>query len=792
MTNLSFPIPSFPVLHLFFVALMVVGNLMAGEGLDYEYDKEEDYILITRYIGEEKHVRIPEKIEGLPVTSIRPRAFYRCDSVVSVELPEGITTLGFSVFDTCKHLTTVTFSQGLKQVDAGFFDACPELREIQIPPENTTFQFSDDVLLGDDGKTLIVCLPHKRGDYQIPAGVTTIGRFAFWKCQELTSVTIPEGVTSLGGVAFGSCRGLTSVILPDSLTSIEGNAFTDCQSLTEIVLPDGVTSLKSGLFSGCENLKSVTLPKGLKQMEGNPFQYCPRLEEVHIPSENTAFRWVDHVLFSGDGKKLIACLPLPRRKVYQIPAGVTAIGEGAFSTHKHLLKVEIPDSVTSIERKAFGFCENLQSLTIPESVISIGENAFVGCLNLTDIQLPEGLTSLRAHLFAGCKSLTAITIPEKVTCIDIGAFWGCTNLTEITLPDGLTFLEDSLFEGCEKLTSVNIPDSVTEIRSNAFSGCKSLTFLKIPPATSIDNRAFYECEHLTLGVWEDSEAEAFAKLEEMPHQVFRKFHYEKHADHIVITRYVGPETHVVIPAMIEDLPVTTLKEGALEGCKEVVSLEFSDYMTSIDKNALTGCQLTIHASEGTPAEKFAQENGIPFQQLIPFEYEKYKDHIFIIRYLGQDANVVIPAFLEGLPVAFLSGEVFHECHHLTSVTIPARVIGIAGNPFVHCRRLQTIHIDTKNTSFQQIGKGLFSHDGEMIACLPCHQGSYEVPDGIYTIFHEAFRGCAGLTDVTIPDSVQYIGEDAFEGCEKLTIHASKGSVAEKYAQEKKIPFQAIP
>ncbi|MDO5114406.1 MAG: hypothetical protein Q4E67_08505, partial [Planctomycetia bacterium] len=59
---------------LFLAVLMVSDNLMAREGLDYEYDKEEGYILITRYIGEEKHVRVPEKIEGLPVTAIRSRA----------------------------------------------------------------------------------------------------------------------------------------------------------------------------------------------------------------------------------------------------------------------------------------------------------------------------------------------------------------------------------------------------------------------------------------------------------------------------------------------------------------------------------------------------------------------------------------------------------------------------------------------------------------------------------------------------------------------------------------------
>ena len=58
--------------------------------------------------------------------------------------------------------------------------------------------------------------------------VTSIGRKAFWWCDNLTSVTIPNSVTSIGGNAFYNCSGLTSITIPNSVTSIGDMAFQGC------------------------------------------------------------------------------------------------------------------------------------------------------------------------------------------------------------------------------------------------------------------------------------------------------------------------------------------------------------------------------------------------------------------------------------------------------------------------------------------------------------------------------------------------------------------------------------
>jgi hypothetical protein len=62
----------------------------------------------------------------------------------------------------------------------------------------------------------------------IPNSVTSIGDWAFYQCENLTSLTIPNSVTSIGKSAFYKCKNLTSITIPNSVASIGYNVFYGC------------------------------------------------------------------------------------------------------------------------------------------------------------------------------------------------------------------------------------------------------------------------------------------------------------------------------------------------------------------------------------------------------------------------------------------------------------------------------------------------------------------------------------------------------------------------------------
>ena len=392
------------------------------------------------------------------VTSIGDYAFYGCSSLTSVTFPDSVTSIGYSAFDGCSSLTSVT----------------------------------------------------------IPDSVTSIGNLAFYGCSSLTSVTIPDSVTSIGYCAFSECSSLTSVTIPDSVTSIGENAFSECISLTEIlvesenpeyssvggvlfnknktellccpagksgkyVIPNSVTSIDHFAFVGCSSLTSVTIPDRVTSIGECTFDGCSSLTSVTIPDS------------------------------------VTSIGGYAFSGCSSLTSVTIPDSVTSIGENAFYGCSSLTSVTIPDSVTNTGYGVFSNCSSLTSVTIPDSVTSMVGGAFSGCSSLTSVIIPDSVTSIGNSAFHGCSSLTSVTIPNSVTSIGDWAFKECSSLTSVTIPDSVTSIGYWAFDGCSSLTSITIPDSvTSIGSNAFVEsnafegCDNLTIYGYSGTKAETYA------------------------------------------------------------------------------------------------------------------------------------------------------------------------------------------------------------------------------------------------------------------------------------------
>ena len=236
----------------------------------------------------------------------------------------------------------------------------------------------------------------------------------------------------------------------------------------ELIIPDTlagkkVTSIGDKAFAIHNSLFSVTIPDSVTQIGVNPFAYCDTLRSISISPEHPYFSAIDGVLFRKADKCLLS-YPVGRQSVtYNIPQGITSIGDSAFAGHASVTTVVIPNSITSIGERAFYWCKSLISITIPDSVTSIGMSAFAYCNSLTSITIPDSVTSIGDGAFSACDSLTSVTIPNSVTSIGDGAFSFCDSLTSVTLSDSITSIGSKTFYQSTSLISVTIPDSLSLI-----------------------------------------------------------------------------------------------------------------------------------------------------------------------------------------------------------------------------------------------------------------------------------------------------------------------------------------
>lgn len=157
---------------------------------DFNYEVNEDgTVMITKYIGNDSNVIIPNKIDDKIVTSIFQRAF-ECDGLKSVTFPSTLETIKSGAFRDCIHLEYLYLPDSVTHIEHNAFYGCNSLEEVHF---SNSLEF--------------------------------IGSYAFTYCNNLKTVTFPASIKNIGESAFIGCGALETIVFPNADFTLNEKSF---------------------------------------------------------------------------------------------------------------------------------------------------------------------------------------------------------------------------------------------------------------------------------------------------------------------------------------------------------------------------------------------------------------------------------------------------------------------------------------------------------------------------------------------------------------------------------------
>lgn len=405
--------------------------------------------------------------EDCAITEIGERAFYRMDTLKSIELPASVTSIGKEAFSGCDALESVTFAEG--------------------------------------------------------GTLTSLGSKAFYQCKNLQTIEWNDvcQLTEIGEETFKGCESLEKIDLPETLTRIAGNAFHGCGSLTFVDIPASVTAIDAGAFSECGALTRVSFAKEsrLDTLGGGAFGSCDAFQHFEIPSsvsfvgasavDDRLCELVDGIYYLGDWALGFDY----ELKTIRLRKGTVGVASYAFNLDSYE-RIVIPESLRYVDESSFYADTALVSIVVDEEnpVFHSAGNCLIetdtktlvmGCKSSV-IPSDGSVTIIGSDAFLFCHSLTEIDLPDCIERIEDGAF-SFTGIKEVRIPSSVKYIGDAAFGHCDALTQITLEDGVIEIANHAFIDNPGLKNVTIPASVErMAASAFSNCENLQKVVFEET------------------------------------------------------------------------------------------------------------------------------------------------------------------------------------------------------------------------------------------------------------------------------------------------
>ena len=749
-------------------------NYIESADGNYVYKIKDDYFAeISKYIGNDTNVVVPERIDGLAVTYIGAEAFtdsasnskvnfkWRNPNLVNLEsvvLPETLSEIGTSAFENCKKLTSVKLPEGLWSIGERAFYGTG-LTEIDLP--DNLYSIKAFAFTGTNIKELV-----------IPGNVEHFYQYSLY-CPSLEKIVFEGHLKSISGAFLASN---TTKHYPKEILFANSQPSNVIEAFGDLVKNEE-TGYWEAVFFEDDTWYGYT-DEDVHTNGTVDYIVTPENEAILV-NYNLESRGSYYVNTIKHNYQYIPVVEIAPYAFYQcnlekitVASSVRRIHYGAFAESKRLYSVHLPEGLKTIESELFSGCSSLslQNTGIPESVTEIGAYAFNKCCvtyvhgaenvekigayafynnsifeysfdslkevapyafgytTFSEINFPEGLERIWENAFY-CSTTNKVTFPESLKRIDHYAFERCF-LKEIVLPQGLEYLGTGAFRN-NKIKAVEIPPLLTELNPLVFANCP-ITEINVPSnIKKIGSGAF------------SMETYPFA----------RTINIAEGVEEIDVFAFQGSDIEVLtIPSTVKILDTAFLAQSTVDVINyNAIDAEIrntASYSSFISSSAMNGVMPVINFGEGIKRipDYFCKDAKIQ-RVSIPDTVEYIGKEAF---YWSGLTEIKLPSKLKEI------GEgAFSDCK-FTEVEFPDGLQKIGENAFYNCNELISVEFPDTVT---YIGDFAFAYSDDL--------KSVTLPKNAEHVGQFVFDLCTSLKEVTIPENVTNIGETTFHRCENI-------------------------